>query len=373
MGWRVDNELQQMLRESAQSYLGEAGGPAHFRAVRDGGIGFDAAAWRQMGELGWTGILLPESVGGSGLGLEPALTLAEELGRAIAPEPFIASAIIAGTLLTSSTAERAKALARSLAAGEAAPTLAWQEASGQIGRPEFETRLTGDRLNGRKLHVPGWHEGGLLLIAAASDTGPIVALVDAGADGVSVETRAMTDGTVSALVVLTDARVADDAVILSGDAAADSLDRALARGTIALCAQLEGLSEALWRRTLDYIQQRVQFDQPLSENQVLRHRMVDLYAAIELAAASWRAAARAADAGTTGGLALHAAKARCSDAATSMSRWAIQYHGAFGYTDEADVGLYVNAALRWSSWLGNAVAHRRKALVAHERAKDRHG
>ena len=67
--------------------------------------------------------------------------------------------------------------------------------------------------------------------------------------------------------------------------------------------------------------------------------------------------------------ALHAAKARCSQIAQDMGRWAIQYHGAFGYTDEADVGLYVHAGLRWSTWLGNPVAHRRAALAAHRRER----
>ena len=110
MGWRVDNKLQPLLRESAQGYLSDAGGPAHFRAVRDAGNGFDAAAWRPMGELGWTGILLSENVGGAQLELEPALTLAEELGRTIAPEPFIASAVIAGTLLAKSAVPRARLL-----------------------------------------------------------------------------------------------------------------------------------------------------------------------------------------------------------------------------------------------------------------------
>jgi len=99
----------------------------------------------------------------------------------------------------------------------------------------------------------------------------------------------------------------------------------------------------------------------------LRHRMVDLYAAIELAGASWRKAGAVLEAGQSGALAVHAAKARCSDTALTMSRWAIQYHGAFGFTEDADVGLYVHAALRWSSWLGNAVAHRRQALAAHQR------
>ncbi len=368
MVWRVDNELQQMLRESAQGHLGNAGGPAHFRSVRDGGNGFDAAAWSQMGELGWTGIMLPESVGGSELGLDPALTVAEELGRTVSPEPFVASAVIAATLLAASSAAAATELAAALAAGGRSVTLAWQEKSGQVGRPAFETSLAGGRLSGRKLHVPNWHDGSALLVAASSDQGNVVVMVDQSAQGVAVTTQAMTDGTLGATIAFSDVAVAEEAVILFGAAADEALDLALARGTIALCAQLDGLSASLWQRTADYVRQRVQFEQPLADYQALRHRMVDLYAANELAAASWRAAAKALDEGNAGGVALHAAKARCSDAALTMSRWAIQYHGGVGYTEEYDVGLYVHAALRWSSWLGNATAHRRKALTAHHQA-----
>jgi len=100
--------------------------------------------------------------------------------------------------------------------------------------------------------------------------------------------------------------------------------------------------------------------------------MVDLFSEIELAGASWRRAAKALADGGRGDVAVHAAKARCSQIAQDMGRWAIQYHGAFGYTDEADVGLYVHAAMRWSSWLGNAASHRRAALTAHRRERDLH-
>jgi len=114
-GWRIDDEPQQMLWDSAVHYLGTAGGPDHFRKVRASHSGFDAAVWAQMGDLGWTGILLPEAVGGSEMGPGGALTLVEELGRTIAPEPFIASAVIAATVLAASQTDAASARARALA------------------------------------------------------------------------------------------------------------------------------------------------------------------------------------------------------------------------------------------------------------------
>jgi len=373
MGWRLDDELQQMLRDSAVNYLGTAGGPDHFRKVRASDSGFDAATWAQMGELGWTGILLPEAVGGSEMGLGGVLTLAEELGRTIAPEPFIASAVIAATVLAASEADIASTLGRALALGQRSVTLAWQEQRGTIGIPAFHTRLNGTALIGTKRYVPGWHADAALLVAVTDGAETVVVAVDPAAPGVVVHPARLTDGTFGADIYFNNVAIGEDAVVLRGQAADVALDLAIARGTVALSAQLEGLAGALWHMTLDYMRQRSQFGSNLSDFQALRHRMVDLYSEIELAGASWRSAAKLLEEGAIRGSAIHAAKARCSQVVQDMGKWAIQYHGAFGYTDEADVGLYVHSGLRWSTWLGNAVSHRREALAAHRRERALNG
>ena len=365
MGWRVDDDLQQMLRDSARHYLGDAGGPAHFRKVRESDGGIDLAAWSQMGSLGWTGILLPEAVGGSDLGMPCALTLAEELGRTIAPEPFVSASVIAASVLAVCRGHMAADLSSDLAQGNCSITLAWQEDRGTIGVPAFACEIAQGRLNGSKSYVPGWHERTKLLVAARDGGANVIALVEPSASGVTVRPARLTDGTFAAQIEFDRVELDTSAVLLIGHEADNALDLAIARGTLALCAQLEGLSSALWHMTLDYMQQRSQFGSKLSDFQALRHRMVDLYSEIELAGASWRRAAEQLEQPDSSRVALHAAKARCSQVAQDMGRWAIQYHGAFGYTDEADVGLYVHAAMRWSTWLGNAAAHRRAALAVH--------
>jgi len=365
MGWRIDNEVQQMLRESAQRQLAASAGPEHFRSVRRSTRGFDAQAWLAMGELGWTGMLLPESVGGTDLGLATAATLAEELGRALAPEPFVSAAVIAAQVLADS-GEAGATLAAALAAGRSSATLAWQEKRGDLDATSGQSQLADGVLNGQKCFVP-WHDGAALLVATRSDDAWAIVQIDPAARGLIVDTQRMTDGTYCASLRFERVQVSADRILLSGTAAAATLERALTCGTIALSAQLAGLAEGLWALTADYLRQRVQFDQPLGDFQAIRHRMVDLHGQIELAAASWRTALSALERGTDARVSLHAAKARCGDAAMDMSRSAVQYHGAFGYTEEADVGLFLNAALRWSSWLGTAAAHRRRALAHHVR------
>ena len=365
MGWRVDDDIQQLLRSSARAWLTEAGGAGRVRHARGLEHGFDTASWAGMGALGWTGILLPEHMGGMAGGIGPALTLAEELGRAAAPEPFVASAIIAATVLAASSSLSAAAVAELLASGMRTVTIAWQEQRGKLGVPESATRFVDGKLSGTKVHVPAWHPGTVLLVAAQDESGPVVLLVDPAAPGVRATPRRLTDSSVCADLVFDNVAVAADAVLLVGNEARDAMALAVARGTVVLSAQLEGLASEMWQITAAYLRQRSQFGSNLSDFQSLRHRMVDLYAEIELAAASWRAAAAALEAGELSGKAVHAAKARCSQAAQDMGRWAIQYHGAFGYMEEADVGLFVHAGLCWSSWLGNPATHRRAALLAH--------
>jgi alkylation response protein AidB-like acyl-CoA dehydrogenase len=155
-----------------------------------------------------------------------------------------------------------------------------------------------------------------------------------------------------------------DALLLRGSDATDAIRLALARGTVALAAQLEGAAQRLLSMTGDYLNQRAQFEKPLASFQSVRHGLVSQHLQIELAGASWRSAAASLQQGLTAETAMRisAAKARCADAALGMSKAAIHYHGAFGFTEESDVGLYANAILRWASWLGNADTHRQRAL-----------
>lgn len=375
MTWRLDDDLQQMLRESARGHLRSYAGTSHFRKVRDSRLGFDAAAWAAMAELGWTGMLLSEAVGGSELGLEPALTLAEEIGRSLSPEPFVAAAIVAATILAEAAANNGKhhPVTTELVSGTQAVTLAWQEVRNATSQPErFETVLRGQTLSGRKIFVPAWTGTGTVLIAARNEDAldnPVILALDAQREGLQIETKRMTDGTQCATLEFHNIAIEGDDILLQGESARRSLDLALARGMLALSAQLDGLASAVWALTADYLLQRVQFERPIADFQAVRHAMVDLQVQIELSAASWRRGLMALEGGHLHDPRVHSAKARCADTAMAMARAGIQYHGAFGYTEEADVGLYLNAALRWSSWLGNAPAHRMRAMsLRHEQA-----
>ena len=367
--WRHEDELQSMLRESVDRYAIAKNTVVRFRDKRRSSDGFDLQSWRDMAELGWTGALLPQGVGGAALDIVSVLSLAEAVGRNLITEPFVASAIIAATVLGASQAPAALALAQALAAGDAVVVLADQEEIGRVGpaAPLTAARSLnggGFTLTGSKIFVPAWTGEARLLVSALVEGAPAVLMVDAGAMGVEADTHRMTDGTVSARLTFDKVALGADALILQGRDASDAISLALARGALALAAQLEGAARRLLSMTSDYLAQRAQFEKPLASFQSVRHGLVSQHLQIEFAGASWRFAAASLDRGLTADalIRISAAKARCADAALAMSKSAIHYHGAFGFTEEADIGLYVNAILRWASWLGNADAHRRRAL-----------
>jgi len=363
--WRTEDDLQQMLRGSAAAWAADAAGPETFRQFRASGRGFDPAMWAEMAALGWTGILLPEDKGGSGLGIAPALTLAEIFGRNLVAAPFIPAAVVSGTILARAAGEGTE-LAQALAEGQAAPLPAFRESATGLGANAPATEYRDGRLFGRKLFVPGWHEGAELLVSAQSGGKQLVALVQPAAAGLTTEARAMADGTLTADLNFDGVPARP---ILTGPAAEEALSRAQAHEALALSAMLEGLAAQLFEMTVDYVKSRVQFDKPLASFQVLRHALVDLHTQIELAGASWRRAARALDEGLpSAAQRIAAARARAARAAHGMGQAAIQYHGAFGYTEEADVGLYVNAILRLAAQGGSRRTHGFAALARHKEA-----
>jgi alkylation response protein AidB-like acyl-CoA dehydrogenase len=144
-----------------------------------------------------------------------------------------------------------------------------------------------------------------------------------------------------------------------------ALDTAVAEGALACAVQLHGLAREAFDRTRTYLGQRSQFGQTLASFQALRHRVVELGLALELTkSAIEQATGLLAEPGRHRSLSVGAAKARASDAALLVTRWAVQLHGAMGYTAECDIGLFLKAALHWSAWMGNPDAHRRSWVEA---------
>lgn len=338
-----------MIRESAAAIV-PRGDLTRIRRQRFAAPGFDRAIWQKMASLGWPGLLVPETKGGSGLGMRAFAALAEELGAGLVPEPLIPAVMAARVLEGAPLA--------ALLSGERLVIPAWQERANSLELAESATLDRDGRVRGTKCFVP--MAGGADAFLVSTRQG--LALVSHDAPGATLTLERRGDGGFYGTLTL-DSAPADP---IAGD-----FRRPLEEATLATAASLVGLTRRALAITLDYLKTRVQFGQPVGSFQALQHRVADLKIAYELARASVAQAAAVLDGAPPlprSAAAVSRAKARASDTALLITRQAIQLHGAIGYTDEADVGLFLRKAMVLANLYGSAAVHRARwaALTPEE-------
>jgi alkylation response protein AidB-like acyl-CoA dehydrogenase len=361
-------EHRRLLADSVADFVARGTDMARVRRLRGTSGEHDRAVWQQMAELGWLGILVPERYGGLGLGLSEAAIVAKGLARALAPEPLTAAAVLAATALAAGENEPLKREQfPRLVSGACLPALAWQEHAGALDPSAVETGATpfegGYKLNGVKRYISGAAQADAFLVSAHAGDGIVLLWVPREAAGARVSLEPLADGRSFGTLVLADTLVSQAGVAAAGPVAVEALAPALDHGAAIAGAELLGVGERALEMTLDYLKTRVQFGKPIGAFQALQHRAVDLHIQKEIASAVLEEGLAALDGGP--GAPQRAAiasrvKARCADAALRITREAIQLHGAIGFTDEYDAGLYLKRALTLAAWLGHASWHRRR-------------
>jgi len=357
-----------MLADSVADFVARGTDVARVRRLRGTSAEYDRALWKRMAELGWLGILVPERYGGLGLGLTEMAIVARGLARALTPEPLTGAAVLAAAALVESDNETLKReqLPR-LVAGDMLPALAWQEDAGALDAAALRARATpfegGYKLSGVKRFIAGAAQADAFLVTAQAADGMVLLWVPRETAGVRLGLDPLADGRSFGTLELNDALAPKAHVVASGAGAVAALARALDHAAVIAGAELVGVMDRALEMSLDYLRTRVQFGKPIGAFQALQHRAVDLHIHKELASAvleeALAALDRGADAATRAALASRV-KARCSDAALRITREAIQLHGAIGFTDEYDAGLYLKRALTLAAWLGHATWHRRR-------------
>lgn len=363
-------EVQRMLADSVSAFAKRSAPGELVRAWRGRAPGYDVERWREMAALGWTGLLVDERHGGAGLGLDEMAVVAEGLAAHLAPEPVVPCAVLAATLLQNADdGEMAARLLQTLASGEATPAPAFQEAPGELLPEPPLTRLertaAGLTVSGAKRFVMGAGAAQGFVVSAATADGVVLVWVPSQTEGLSVESRELADGRLAHELQLRDARLPASSLLAGENTAPGALIEATHAATLMVCAELIGVLGAALDMTLEYLRTRVQFGQPIGSFQSLQHRSVDLYVQQELARASLAEAlktAREAPGSNDASAAISRAKARCNDAAALVTRQAVQMHGAIGFTEDSDVGLYLKRALALGAWLGNSTFHRREFM-----------
>lgn len=353
------NEEQTMLRDSALQFVAENAPISQLRALRDqrDTDGFSRTLWAQFAEMGYTGILVPEALGGLGLGHVEAGIVMEAIGRSLCASPFLASSVVAvSAIRAGGSKDQHSRWLPELAAGKKIATLAIDEHSKH--RPEqistTATEIGGSySLNGKKNYVLDGHVADWLLVAARAPQGVQLFMVDAKASGVSIERIATVDSHNAARVVLHDVKVAAADILPES-----ALTAALDAGRAALAAEMVGISDETFERTVQYLKDRKQFGKTIGEFQALQHRAAELYCDIELARAAVINALQKLDqpsAATPAAVAV--AKARAGSSVTRAVQEGVQMHGGMGMTDALDFGLFMKRARVTQEVFGDSNFH----------------
>ena len=348
LSWSQD---QQLLIETSQRFATRyytAKVRANARASADGA---SPQVWQDLAAQGWLGVAVPESNGGFGGGALEIGILAEGAGHCLLIEPWLWTAVEAVRLIReAASTERQAPLLAQIAQGGLRVAVAHLEdaqsgdewALGSLAKPAG----TGWRLSGQKRFV--MDAGVDLLLCSATDPTrglPMLFAIDAKAPGVRLSPMRSLDERGLCHVQLDDVAVARGDCLAEGQGVRHAVQRSRDALRLALCSEAVGAMEVLLQQTVAYSQTRKQFGRPLSANQVLRHRMVDMAIAVrETRALALRAAILADDA-TQPELqrrrAVLGATAKATAATRLIAEEAIQLHGAMGVTEELSVGLYV--------------------------------
>lgn len=368
------NDAMEAFRDSARDLLGRQDTVARLRRLRTSETGFDRQCWQELANAGWLGILVSEEDGGLGLGLREIAAIAHEIGQSLLPEPVIPCAVQTAVVLSRCPPSALRSdLLEQLVSGALVAGLAWQDSLGQL-----ECSVEGGAcgvtqgqylvVNGSKHFVtPGVGSDGWVVVLHVNNAAALVWL-PSETPGVSLENIRSVDGTFMTKLCFVDAKIATSHILCSGSEVLSIVNEANDLARIVQSSELVGLMRKTFSTTIDYLNTRQQFGKPIGSFQALKHRAVDGYVQVELASACVEDVMQQVEEGSACGQALSVlasrAKARCAHAALLVTRMAIQFHGAMGFTDECDIGLYFKRALFNTAWLGNQSRHRQRYLNA---------
>jgi acyl-CoA dehydrogenase len=351
MNFDFSDDLKQ-LRDQARRFLAEQCPPGVVRRSLDGEEPYAATVWQEIANMGWIGAAIPEEFGGAGLGYEGLCVLAEEIGRAVAPVPFASCAYLAAEaiLLAGTEAQKREYLPR-LADGSLIGCFALAEGNGNPSPDTIRARVTGGKLTGAKWPVA---DGGIadIAIIVARDESNEIALFLTETKSLKRETLRTVDPTRDQARFDCENTPAEKLPAATGWS---TVQRLLDRAAILFAFEQVGGADAALRMARDYAMERFAFGRPIGSFQAIKHKLTDVYVALELARSNayygaWALTADAAE------LPLAAATARVSatEAFHLAAKENIQTHGGVGFTWAFDCHLYYRRSKQLGLRLGGA-------------------
>lgn len=367
----VLNEEQRLLKDTAKEFLNSSAPVSALRKLRDekNETGYDSALWKQMVELGWASMVLPEEYDGLDFGYMGLGAVIEETGRTLTASPLFSTVVLgASAIVLGGTNEQKQTLLPAVASGEKTLALAVDENSHhRPANTALKANADGNDfvLTGTKVTVVDGHTADQIIVAArtageaGSTDGISLFIVDGSAPGLTRTRRWMADSRATAELVFSDVKVHKTQLLGELNKGWDILDPTLDRGRICLAAEMLGGLQECFGRTVDYLKEREQFGVKIGSFQALKHRAAHMFTEIELAKSVVLDAFTAID-DERADLPQMAsfAKATVNDLYYLVSNEAVQMHGGIGVTDELEIGFFLKRARMAIQLLGDSGFHR---------------
>ena len=334
------------------------------RALIDDDLGYDPDVWREIGELGWLAIAIPEEHDGVGLSMAEVVPIAEQMGRNLLNTPFGSTTLSAQVLLAGGSDAQKAAWLPKIAAGSAA-TLALQEDNGDWDLTNIDAQgtVSGDSvtLSGKKQFVV-WANNAELIIASVKIDGDVrFALIERGAiSDDALRREAVIDETVRSYELTLDGLTVSADALLDGTRTRAVLEAIELAGSLIHSAEMTGGTQAVIDYTIEYLNTRKQFDKIIGSFQALKHPTVENYVEYEKSRTHLYSAAHCFSDQGRGEVAVRMAASQVHGTYSHAADRAIQFHGAFGFTHDCDAQLYRRQAIFKGALNGDAAWHRDK-------------
>ena len=366
------SEEQKMIQQSVERFVQENYDLTNRIKISSEDPGFSNEYWSSMAELGWLGLAFGEEDGGFGGNQIDTLVLMEQFGKGLVLEPFLANIVLGGGAIKRGASEALKqSIIPSLIEGNLQVTLAYAEEQSRFDLEDVATSAREEDkdflINGRKSMVLNAESADKIVVVARTsgsqidEEGISLFLVDSNSDGVERENFPTVDGLRASEISFKDVKVSSENLIGEKDKGFEILKAVSNDAILALAAEAVGAMEVLYKDTVEYTQQREQFDHPLSDFQVLQHRMVDMFMEYEQCKSLlFRATMETVQDPLLSQRTIHALKHLVGKSGIFVGESAVQLHGGMGVTEELRIGHFFKRLLVIDSQFGNSDFHLEK-------------
>ena len=363
------SEEQILLRNSIQKYLDDNYDLSVRNKITETGDGFSREHWLKFAELGWLAIPFPEEEGGIGGGAVDIMLTMEEFGKSLVVEPFLSTVVMVGSALTEAGSQEQRAtLIPKIIDGSLIASYAYAEA--QAHHDDFNIKTTARKdgdfylINGAKSVVLNANTADKILVTTrtggeqADASGISLFLVDADAEGLTREDYKTVDGMQASELLFNNVKVSAADIVGDLDAGGPIVSMIARRAILAISAEAVGAMEVLYQSTIEYTKQREQFDRPLAEFQVLKHRMTEMFMEHSLAKSLCMKATMLESQGSAETeRTIHALKYLIGKSGRFVGQNAVQLHGGMGMTEELAIAHYFKRLMIIDSQFGNTDHH----------------